>query len=107
MENLELRHRLAATLAEEERGVVDWAAVDRMLDRLHRDLNNTSLCPHFVWHFISDSDIRAKDSVYGDHQRLEVRRFVDIGDYEESKEVSPLGCLLVAASLGGLAFWMS
>jgi hypothetical protein len=102
----ELRQRLAAILDQEERGVVDWASVEAMFDRLDADLKDSE-CPHFVYHFISDSDIRAKDPVYGDHQRQEVRRFVETGEYVESKAVSPLGCIAVMAALGGLAFWVS
>lgn len=106
MDHDELRNRLAAILAEEEREVVDWAAVDAMLDKLAANLKDSEY-PHFIGHFMSDSDIRAKDAVYGDHQRYEVRRFVETGEYMRSKEVSPLGCLAVVAALGGLAFWAS
>ena len=85
MTSSDLRERLSVILAQEEQPVVDWAAVDQMLDRLSSDLKESaSECPHFVWHYIADSDIRARDHVYGDHQRQEVRRFVDTGEYEES-----------------------
>ena len=109
MNSSDLRERLSVILAQEEQSMVDWAAVDQMLDRLSSDLKESgaSECPHFVWHFIADSDIRAKDPVYGDYQRQEVRRFVDTGEYEESEEASPLGCWLVAGLPGALAFWLS
>lgn len=102
----ELRNRLAAILVEEEREVVNWATVNAMLGKLAADLKGSEY-PHFIGHFMSDSDIRAKDNVYGDHQRAEVTRFVDTGEYEESQAVSPLGCWLVAAALGGLVSWLS
>lgn len=103
-----LRQRLAAVLLEEEREVVDWTAVDEMLNQLNDDLTKSSPeCPHFVRHFISDSDIRAKDKTYGEHQRLEVKRFVETGEYEDSKAVSPLGCVALVAALAGLTFWLS
>ncbi len=106
MHTSDLRQRLAAILGEEEREVVDWTIVDQMLDRLYEDLKGCEY-PHSVSHFISDSDIRAKDAAYGDYQRLDIRRFVDTGEYEESKEASRFGCLALAAALGGLAFWLS
>lgn len=106
MHTADLRQRLAAILNEEEREQVDWSTVDQMLDRLNGDLKASPECPHFVHHFISDGDIRAKDAVYGDHQRIEVRRFVDTGEHEEGIElIWPLSCLALAA-LGGLAFWL-
>lgn len=106
MDMEELRQRLATILDQEEREVVDWATVDAMFDRLDADLKGSE-CPHFVYHYISDNDIRSKDPVYGDHQRQEVKRFVETGEYVESKGVSPLGCLAVVAALGGLALWVS
>ena len=105
MHTLDLRQRLAAVLGEEERDVVDWTIVDHMLHRLYEDLKGCEY-PHFVSHFIADSDIRAKDAVYGDHQRLEIRSFVDTGEFEESKEGSRLGCWALAAAFGGLAIWL-
>lgn len=106
MNHSDLRQRLALILAEEDRDEVDWAAVDLMLGRLDHDLTGKEY-PHFIGHFIAYSDIRAKDTDYGNHQRLEVRRFVDTGKYQESKEIFwPLGCVAILAS-AGLAFWLS
>jgi hypothetical protein len=106
MDQAELRQRLSNILLEEEREVIDWEAVDQMLDRLYQDLKGSE-CPHFVRHFITDSDIRAKDAIYGHHQRQEVRSYVETGKYEENKEVVwPLGCLTLAAGFFGLVFWL-
>ena len=108
MDTHELRQRLAAILMEEEREVVDWTAVNEMLNELNDDLTSGSPeCPHFVHHFISDSDIRAKDNTYGEHQRLEVKRFVETGDFKDGKALSSLGCVALVAALGGLAFWLN
>jgi hypothetical protein len=86
MDNSDLRERLSAILDQEEQKLVDWPAVDQMLDRLNQDLTTgSSQCPHFVWHFIADSDIRAKNAVYADHQRAEVRRFVETGKFVDSQ----------------------
>ena len=95
MNSSDLRERLSAILDQEEQTVVDWPAVEQMLDRLNRDLKEgPSECPHFVWHFIADSDIRAKDAAYAEHQRDEVRRFVATAEFEDSTAMRPWGCLL-------------
>lgn len=108
MNNSDLRERLSAILDQEEQQLVDWSAVQQMLDRLNQDLKEgSSECPHFVWHFIADSDIRAKDAVYADYQRAEVRRFVETGEFEDSEEVRPWGCAAVALAVGALLFWIS
>lgn len=105
MDHSDLRQRLAEILAEEDREVVNWATVDELLDRLDRDLTGKE-CPRFIRHFIADSHIRAKDPDFA-NQRLEVRQFVDTGEYQESKEiVLPLGCVAVLA-LAGLGLWLS
>ena len=84
MNTCDLRERLSVILAQEEQSVVDWAAVDQMLDRLSSDLKESAAaCPHFVWHFIADSDIRAKDPVYGNHQRQ--------GCCQTNAHLSPIG----------------
>ena len=103
----ELRRRLGAILSEEEREVVDWTTVSAMLDELAADVKGSEF-PHFVHHFISDSDIRAKDPVYGQDQRQEVRRFVDTGGYDPDwdKEIRPWGCIAAVVGIGGLMFWL-
>ncbi len=108
MNNADLRERLAAILDQEEQQVRDWSTVDLMLDTLNRDLKKSSFeCPHFVWHFIADSDIRAKDAAYGDHQRAEIRHFVETGEFQDSKEGRRWGCAAAVLPIGALVFWPS
>ena len=109
MNNADLRKRLAAILAREQQLVVDWTAVGQMADQLSHDLKaGGSDCPHFVWHFLADSDIRAKDAVYGDDQRAEVRHFVETGEYDHDwdKGIQPWGCMAAVLGVGGLMFWL-
>ena len=105
MDQSELRSRLGAILSEEERDVVNWTTVKRLIDDLYEDLEGSD-CPHFVHHFLADSDIREKDLEYGDHQRVEVREFVETGEYVESEEGSCWWPLGVVAAVGAMAAWL-
>jgi hypothetical protein len=109
-DNSELRKRLSAILDRADQPVVDWPAVDQLLDSSSRDLKEegASECPHFVWHFIADRDIRSKDAVYGDNQREEVRHFVETGEYDPDwdKGTGPWGCIAAVLTIGGLTFWL-
>ncbi|WP_426692948.1 hypothetical protein ACMC5O_002467 [Sphingomonas sediminicola] len=108
MNTATLRQRLIAILNEEERPNVDWHAVEDLCTKLSDDLENhpNQDCPHIVHHFLADADIRAKDAEYGRKQRVEIRRFADTGECDDSKPVSGRGCLAVAiVCLGALLFW--
>jgi hypothetical protein len=63
MDTTALRQRLDDILREEERSDVDWGAVERMCEKLDEDLDGQPEldCPHIVFHFLSDADIRAKE----------------------------------------------
>ncbi|MCW5608863.1 MAG: hypothetical protein KIT26_12565 [Nitrosomonas sp.] len=48
---------------------------------------------HF-WHFLTDEDIRTKDSVYKEMQETELKlflRFVEAGDYAAAEQTTFLG----------------
>jgi hypothetical protein len=102
MDAIELRERLGVILREEERENVDWETVGRMCRELPVLLAPD--CPHFVHHYLSDSDIRAKDEVYGSEQRAEIRRFVETRQYVDSQEIPPWACLGVIAAVGAALF---
>jgi hypothetical protein len=78
----ELREQLRVILDAEERTPVDWSHVNQLIDELQNKINADpgSDCPHLVYHFLSDSDIRAKDAEYGASQRADIRRFAETGD---------------------------
>ena len=111
MDTLTLRQRLTDILNEEERLSVDWNAVQGLCTKLSNDLDNQSSpdCPHIVYHFLADGDIREKDVDYGRGQRVEIRRFAETGECEDSKPVSGRSCLAIAIAIvcvGALLFWM-
>ena len=115
MDTAELRQRLGDILREEERSNVDWLTVERMCEALGQGLNDQADvdCPHIVHHFLSDHDIRSKDADYGREQRVEIERFVETGECNDSKPVyfadpgrpvgyRALGCLTLLATTGAL-----
>ncbi len=108
MDTADLRQRLGAILREEERSDVDWEGVEGLCEELGQDLDGQAdlNCPHIVYHFLSDADIRAKDADYGRGQRVEIRRFVETGECNDSKPVSAWGCLAVIAAVGALLVWL-
>jgi hypothetical protein len=111
MDTADLRQRLGAIIREEERSNVDWEIVERMCDDLWQALHDRAGldCPHIVFHFLSDADIRAKDADYGRRQRVEIGRFVESGKCKDSKPVSGRSCLAIVIAIvcvGALLFWM-
>jgi hypothetical protein len=111
MDTATLRQRLTDILDEEERPSVDWNAVQTLCLRLSDDLDNhpNPDCPHIVYHFLSDADIREKDADYGRGQRVEIRRFAETGECNDSKPVSGRSCLFVAlaaAVAAAVALWL-
>lgn len=111
MDTVTLRQRLAAILDEEERPDADWNRIDNLCERLSDDLANSrnSGCPHIVYHFLSDADIRAKDAEYGREQRVEIRRFAETGECDDSTPLRTRSCFAIAAvglGLGALIYWL-
>ena len=108
MDTAALRERLGDILREEERPDVDWEMVERMCDQLGQDIRDQPDldCPHIVYHFMSDADIRTKDADYGRGQRDEIRRFVETGECNDSEPVPAWGCFAVLTAIGALLFWL-
>jgi len=55
---------------------------------------------------MSDADIRARDADYGRGQRVEIRRFVETGEFNDGEPVPAWGCFAVLAAIGALLFWL-
>lgn len=106
MEMDELRRRLAVILAAEEQEPADWPEVQRLTSELLPQLH-VDATPEIIHHFLDDADIRARDEVYAAHQRREVRRFVESGDYDDGIQVPLWGCVVVVLLAGGLILWLT
>jgi hypothetical protein len=102
-----IQARLAEILAAEEAPPVDWAAVDRLCEELDRQLEASDEdVPEIVAHFLSDSDIRARDARYGDAQRDAIRTYLATGDYFDGVGVPRWGCLVLVVVAGALVVWV-
>lgn len=102
----DIQARLTTILAAEEAPVVDWPAVDRLCDQLERDLEASSDdIPEIVAHFLSDSDIRARDASYGETQRDAIRTYIATGEYFDGVAVPWWGCFALVVSVGGVIAW--
>lgn len=100
----DVRRRVGAILAAEERQPPDWAEVARLTDELQRQLMaepNTE-CPEIVDRYLDDADIRSSDAAYGKHQRHQVGRFVATGEYEDSTPVPFWTCAVALAVFVGV-----
>ena len=106
MDETELRRRLKPILDAEERR--DWVQAEALNDELNRDLLNDNFegVPHIVNHFLDDVDIRERDEEYGEGQRREIQRFVETGEYEDSKPVSNWTCAVVIAVVVVAFVWL-
>jgi hypothetical protein len=106
MATSDLQARLTRILAAEEAPIVDWPVVDRLCDELERDLDacNDDI-PEIVAHFVSDSDIRARDASYGETQRDAIRTYLATGDYFDGVAVPWWGCFALVAAVGGVIAW--
>ncbi|MBM3929334.1 MAG: hypothetical protein FJ335_12905 [Sphingomonadales bacterium] len=106
MELSDIQGRLAAILAAEEASSIDWSNVDRLCDELDRELEASGEdVPEIVAHFLSDSDIRARDARYGDAQREAIRTYLNTGDYFDGVAVPWWGCLALLVVVGGVVVW--
>lgn len=102
----DLQGRLAAILAAEDASSVDWSIVDRLCDELDRELDASGDdVPEIVAHFLSDSDIRARDTRYGDAQREAIRTYLKTGDYFDGIALPWWGCLAMLVVAGGVVVW--
>lgn len=102
----DIQGRLAEILAAEETRPVDWAAVDRLCEKLDSQLEvSEEDVPEIVSHFLSDSDIRARDARYGNAQRDAIRTYLATGDYFDGVAVPRWGCLVLVVVAGVLFVW--
>lgn len=102
----DIQSRLAAILAAEEASSVDWASVDHLCGELDRELIASGEdVPEIVGHFLSDSDIRARDSRYGEAQREAIRTYLKTGDYFDGVALPWWGCLVLLVMVGGVVVW--
>ena len=103
----DLRRSLGAILAAEERQPPDWHEAERLADDLLRQLaaEPNTQCPEIANRFLDDMDIRAKDDGYAEFQRTDIRRFVERGDYSDSKPVPWWASALVAIVVIGVLLW--
>ncbi|MBB5686539.1 hypothetical protein [Sphingobium boeckii] len=101
----ELCRRLAVILAVEEQEPADWSEVERLASELQQQLP-IDATPEAVHHYLDDADIRARDEKYAVRQRLEVRRFVETGGYDDGTPIPIWGCALVLLVGAGLVNWL-
>ena len=102
----DMQTRLARIIAAEEEPVVDWPAVDVLCDELERDLEASSDdIPEIVAHFLSDSDIRARNAKYGESQRDAIRNYLATGEYFDGIAVPWWGCLVLVVVGGVVIAW--
>jgi hypothetical protein len=100
----ELRGRLAIILSVEEQEPTDWGEVERLASQLQRELP-IDATPEAVHHYLDDADIRSRDEAYGAGQRQQVRRFVDLGEYDDGTPIPWWGCALVLLAGAGAVKW--
>ena len=106
MATSDIQARLTRILAAEEVPIVDWPVVDRLCYELDRDLDASSDdIPEIVAHFLSDSDIRARDASYGETQRDAIRTYLATGDYFDGVAVPWWGCFALVAAVGAALAW--
>ena len=108
MEMNELRRRVGAILAAEEREQADWPEVECLTDVLQGQLRAepNAEWPEIVNHYLDDADIRARDGAYAIQQRQEVRRFVETGEFDEGAPIPSWACALTLAVVAGLIVWL-
>ena len=105
VEFAELRDRLASILAVEEREPTDWLEVERLASQLQREVP-IDATPEAVHRYLDDADIRSRDDAYATRQRQEVRRYVDLGEYDDGIPVPWWGCALVLLAGAGVVRWL-
>jgi len=57
----------------------EWYAASQRLQKwIKNDPDFCNSVPHFVWHYLSDADIRRKDSIYEAEQKVQLMEIVDL-----------------------------
>lgn len=105
MEMDEIRSRLAVILTVEEREPTNWLEVERLASELQQELP-IDATPEAVHRYLDDADIRSRDDAYGARQRQEVRRYVDLGEYDGGTPIPRWGCALVLLAGAGVVKWL-
>ena len=108
MQAVELRRRVGAILAAEESNPTDWALVHRLSDELQRQLLSepcTNLI-EIVNYYLDDTAIREGHEAHGKRQLQRIRRFVETGDFENSKPVPLWACAAAMGLLVALVIWL-
>ena len=79
MTEAELKRHLAQILTEEDRGSPNWGRIENMCLSLSKELSIDACdtCPHHIYHFIADCDIRQRNNEYGEKQRADVRTYLE------------------------------
>ena len=75
----ELKRHLALILGEEDCGSPGWGRVEQMCLDLSKELSVDACgaCPHHIYHFIADCDIRQRNKEYAETQRADVRTYLE------------------------------
>ena len=110
MDFVELRQRVGAILAIEERAAApeDWAEVERLIDELEAQLRaeGRTVCPEIVDHYLDDVDIRVRDERYAQQQRERVKEFVETGEHDDGTRVPAWTCAVALAAVVALVGWL-
>ena len=104
----ELRRRLGAILAAEDRAPADWPEIERLKDELYRQLQSQpdSECPD-----AGDPLSRRRGYARGSgdelagYEREEVRRFVETGEYANHRAPGSTRPLILTL-IGGVLLWL-
>ncbi len=66
--------KLRRLLEQEQDLSTDIKAWDKAVETFRSELTTEeiNLIPHFVWHYLADADIRAKDKSYKEQQEKEI-----------------------------------
>ncbi|MEQ1952584.1 hypothetical protein [Mesorhizobium sp. CN2-181] len=107
MKAAELRKRVGAILAAEERQPTDWMEVERTSDRLRRllEAEPKTRCPEIVERFLADGHVRAISKPYAAVQREGIRRFVDRGERVDSVRILLWSTWIAMAFVVGVLLW--
>lgn len=107
MDVAHLQARLAEILEAEEGEHVEWARVEHLCLNLAEELDSQrNTYPEAVAHYLSDSDIRARDPDYGDGQRAAVRQYLTTGEYDDGVVIPLWGCVTIVLILGAAMAWL-
>lgn len=107
MQSEELRRRVGAILTAEGNEPPEWDEVDRLSDELLRQLiaEPDTECPQIVNHYLDDADIRQRDETYARGQRRRVGRYVETGEFKDSRPIPLWPCAVALALVAATLVW--